>query len=243
MTTVNVIRAEWSKVWSLRSTAWSLLATAVLSVAIGMGAVFFTHLQEGDDGSKTNASLTGFMIGQLAICVLGVLIATGEYTTGQIRVTLAAVPDRTRFLLAKAVVAATVATSGGLVIGFATFAAGQSLLGRHSASLSEPEVLRSLIGVGLYSGVLGVFSMACGFLIRHSAGAISAVMGVLYIGPVVLFLLGEFGFAVAQWWPTGAGARIMDPNGENPWGGLGIFAGWTMVLLVAAWVKLRRSDA
>ncbi|WP_412541883.1 ABC transporter permease [Longispora sp. K20-0274] len=243
MSTLAVIRSEWSKVWSLRSTPWSLAATAVLTIAIGMLAVFATEMHEGTPGSKTSASLTGFLIGQLAICVLGTLIATGEYTTGQIRVTLAAVPNRSRFLLAKATVAAAVAFSGGLAIGLAAFLAGQSVLGGQAASLTDPSVLRAILGVGLYSGVLGVFSLAVGFLIRHSAGAIATVIAVLYIGPIVLMLLGEFGEKLSEWWPTGAGARIMNPDAVDAWQGLAIFVGWTVVLLGGAWGVLRQRDA
>ncbi|MGY0230880.1 ABC transporter permease [Longispora urticae] len=243
MNTLAVIRSEWSKVWSLRSTPFSLLVTAVLSIAIGMLAVFSTEMHEGTNGTKTSASLTGFLIGQLAICVLGTLIATGEYTTGQIRVTLAAVPNRTRFLLAKATVAAAVSSAGGLAIGLLAFLAGQSVLAGQAAPLTDPAVARALLGVGLYSGVLGVFSLAVGFLVRHSAGAIATVIAVLFIAPIVLLLLGGLGDSLTRWWPTSAGARIMDPDAADPWLGLGLFVGWTLVLAVGAWGMLRRRDA
>jgi hypothetical protein len=253
----DVVRSEWTKFRSVHSSYWTLLAAAVGMVGLSalLSAVFvgrYSTISAADKATfnPTSFSLNGILLSQLAVGVLGVLVITAEYSTGMIRATFAAVPKRPTVLAAKAAVftAATLVT--GIVSSFAAFFVGQAILSsKHiQASIGDPGVLRSVFGAGLYLAVLGLLALGIGTLIRHSAGAIAAVFGLILVLPgVVLALPASWSNAISKYLPSSAGQAIFRtmPNRTSfsPWVGFLLFCGYSAVVLVAAGVALQRRDA
>jgi ABC-2 type transport system permease protein len=254
LTQVRVAHSEWIKLRSLRSTAWTLAAFVVITAATGvlLCETALTRLDQGKHVGTSPAvlSLYGAYLAPLTIGVLGVLLVTGEYGTGMIRATLAAVPRRLPALWAKLGVFALVAVTLAEVTLLATFGAGQAILAHtHAgASLGDPAVLRAVAGTGLYVMVVGLFGIGLGFLVRNTAAAISVMLGVLVVLPV---LANELPASVAghfvAYLPSNAGQAIMAvtplPDTLAPWTGLVLFAGYTAAVVAAAAVGLRRRDA
>jgi ABC-type transport system involved in multi-copper enzyme maturation permease subunit len=182
--------------------------------------------------------------------VLGVLLITTEYSTGVIRASLLAVPRRTPMLAAKAVIFAALILVLGEIISFGAFFIGSAILHSHvPVSLSDPGVARAVTGSGLYLAVLGLFALAIGALIRHTAGGISTVIGVVFVLPILSGLLpGSWGAHINAYLPVQAGTLIGHAHQQSsdllsPWQGFGVFCLWTAVLLVAAGYLLNRRDA
>jgi ABC-type transport system involved in multi-copper enzyme maturation permease subunit len=195
---------------------------------------------------------TGLGLGQLAICVLGAIVITSEYSSGTIRASLMAVPKRSLMLTAKGLVFAALVFVVAEAVSFASFFIGAAIVNSTVAvSLGQPNVTRAVIGAGLYLTVLGLFAMAIGALIRHTAGAIAAVIGlVLVIFPLAALLPYSWGAHIHAYLPTVAGQLITSdhPNSAaaqllSPWQGFGVFCGWTALLLAVALFLLRRRDA
>jgi ABC-2 type transport system permease protein len=254
---VRLLTAEWTKLRTVRSTVWSF-AILVVSV-IGFTALFtFLTVQQWSTMTAENRLQattdpvpqilgSGLFLGQLAICVLGVLVATSEYSTGMIRSTLLASPHRLRTLAAKAVVFTIPVLAVGEVLSFASYSIGKSILAsKVHTSLSDPHVTRAVVGEGLYLAMLGLFALAVGQLIRHTAGAITTVIAlVLVLVPLTGLLPGSIGKHVSAYLPTNAGGQLMQiyPKDQilTAWQGFGVFALWTAVLLaIAAWLLVRR---
>lgn len=256
---LHVIRSEWTKLWSVRSTMWTLLVVFVLT--IGMGALFTwgtesTWEQVPADQrvnfDSTSTSLGGLFLAQLAIAVLGVMIISTEYSTGGIRTTFTAVPRRLRVLAAKGIVLAVVSLVVGLVTSFVAFFVGQAILGIADleTSLDQPGVLRAVIGGGLYVMGCGLFGFALGALLRHTAGAVTIAVALLLVVPPFLALLpGEWGRTVQKLFTSNAGAQITvaDPSSITdllqPWTGYLVFTAWWVVILAVAAFLLNRRDA
>ncbi len=190
----------------------------------------------------------GLGLGQLAICVLGVIVITSEYTTGAIRASLLAVPIRLRMLAAKALTFALLDLVVSAVTVFAVFFITTAILRSHiSITLSQPGVSRAVIGAILYLTVLGLFSLAIGGLIRHTAGAIATVIAtVIVIPPLISLIPGTIANHVHGYLPTVAGELVAQTTQESGdvlsgWQGFGVFCAWTVVLLVACgWLLVRR---
>ena len=183
----DVLRSEWTKLRSVRSTFWALTVTVVLG--IGLGAVIsavaahgYAKISVADKLSwdPTGVSQSGLAIAQLAIAVLGVLYISSEYSSGMIRTSLIAVPKRGRVLAAKSLVFAAVTFVVGEVTSFVAFFVGQALISGHAphAALGDPGVARAVVGGGLYLTALAVLSVAAGALLRHPAAAIACMMAV-----------------------------------------------------------------
>jgi hypothetical protein len=192
----------------------------------------------------------GVGLGQLAICVLGALVITTEYSTGVVRASLLAVPRRIPMLGAKAVVFAVLVLVVTEIVAFCSFFIGSSLLhARVAVSLSDSGVTRAVAGAGLYLTVLGLFALAIGTLIRHTAGAISAVIGVVLVLPILSGLLpGNWGAHINAYLPEQAGTMIthtQEVSGDllSPWQGFGVLCVWTVLLLAAGGYLLWRRDA
>ena len=190
------------------------------------------------------------MIGQLTIAVLGVLAMTGEYGTGMIRTSLAAVPRRGRLLAAKAAVFGAVALVTGELVSWVAFFVGQLMISGHqpTASLGQPDVARAVVGGGLYIALIGLMAVAAGTILRHTAAAITAVIGVLFVLPGVLEALpSSWRVPVEKYWPTGAGEQILmvnrDANTLPAWAGFGELALFVAVLLALGYFLLQRRDA
>jgi ABC-2 type transport system permease protein len=258
----HTMLAEWTKIRSVRSTLWSLIVFVI--VTLGLTALFTwltVHaLQTGRAprrGTTIAADPAGFILntglsfGQLAICVLGALTMTTEYSTGVIRASLLAVPKRLHVLAAKAVVFASLVFVVAEIVSFCSFFIGKPLVHPIVAvSLSQPGVTRAVIGAGLYLTVLSLFALAIGTLIRHSAGAIATVIGVTFVVSPLLGLLDSYdwGHHVDDWFPTVAGRFITADHQLasqllTPWQGFAVFCGWTALLLIAGGWMLNRRDA
>jgi ABC-2 type transport system permease protein len=193
----TVAQMEWLKLRSVRSTWWTLLVFA--AGMIGLSVLVMTHqhwatMSAADRASfdPTNNSFAGLVIGQLAIGVLGVLAVTSEYSSGMIRATFAAAPRRPLVLAAKAAVVAAVTLVAGEILAFVAFGIGQAVLKSPAphATLGQPGVLRAVLLAGVYPALIGLIGLGLGVLIRHTAGAISAVVGVLFVLPLILVPLG-----------------------------------------------------
>ncbi len=258
---MNLTRAEWTKIRSVRSTVWTLLAFIVVSIGLTALLSWLTASHwNGPHAASRDATIlsdpvsfimgAGVGLGQLAICVLGVLVITTEYSTGVVRASLLAVPRRTPMLVAKSVVFAVLVLVVTEIVAFCSFFIGSSLIHAHVAvSLSDSGVTRAVAGAGLYLTVLGLFALAIGTLIRHTAGAIATVIGVVLVLPILSGLLpSSWGAHINAYLPEQAGMLITHTHEVSsdllsPWQGFGVLCLWTAVLLVAGAYLLRRRDA
>jgi len=258
----RVLRAEWAKFWSLRST-WITLGVAVfLLVLFGTIASFAYSPAEvadgggngplGAEGSSTAVSLalTGVTFGSLAIGVLGVLLSAGEYTTGMIRSSLTAVPHRLPVLWSKAAVIGPIVVFLTSLAALAAFQLGTIGLDGETISLSmgDDGVLRSLLGAGVYLALVSMLGVALGMLIRSSAGAIATLVGILLILPGLASLLPDsWNDTLSPYFPSNAGNAIysltQSSGSLSPGAGLAVFAGWVALALAAAAYRLVKTDA
>ena len=250
-------RAEWTKLRSVRSTVWTLLAT--IGLAAGFGALIAGSQMTSWDNLEaseqlrfdpTSFSLSGLFLAQLAVGVLGVLVITSEYATGQIRATLGAAPQRLAVLAAKATTFTAVVVSTGLVASFSAFWIGQSIFASKGldASLTDPGVLRAVIGGALYLAAVGLLGVGVGAILRRTAGAVAALVALLFIVPIVTgFLPSSFQQAVGKYLPAQAGMAIFnvvsDPDALSPWAGFAVLVAYGAVSLAVGGLLLVRRDA
>jgi ABC-type transport system involved in multi-copper enzyme maturation permease subunit len=257
VTQAHVLRSEWTKLWSLRSTRWSLLFAFAAMAGLGplIAAVTMGHWDRIDAHDRAtfdpiNTALGGYHLAQLAIGVLGVLVISGEYSTGQIRSSLMAVPRRLPVLWAKAVTFATVTFVLMVIASLIAFLGAQAILTQHHVDvpLSHAPALRAILGTGLYMIVLGVFAMSFGALVRNTAGGIAIFAGVLFVLPGLVHVLPASTFnAINPYLPSNAGGDVLsnttDPGMLAPWTGFAVFCGYTLLTLAASAVLLVRRDA
>ena len=251
----RVMRSEFTKLFSVRSTAWTLLALVVATIGIGILACWGTNhgwpqmtAKQRADFDPTATSMSGLSLGQLAIAVLGVMVISAEYSTGGIRVSLTAVPQRMRLLTAKALVFTAVAFVIGLATAFGAFYAGQPWFSKRGigASIGDPDVLRGVIGGALYIAASGLFGLAMGTLLRRTAGAVTAAVALLLVLPPLMNILpGAWGDAVVRYFTSNAGQQIgyvhQSGNYLSPWVGFGVYCLWWIVpLAFGAWLMQRR---
>jgi ABC-type transport system involved in multi-copper enzyme maturation permease subunit len=253
----GVIKSEWTKLRSVRSTMWTLGITVVLGIGISALVTWQTQShwstmsvinQQTFDPAQT--SLVGLFIGQFAIGVLGALVLSAEYGTGTIRATFAAAPRRPMVLVAKAAVFGAVALVVAEVVAFVAFFLGQALLSAPAthATLSTPGALRQVVGSGLYIAVLGLFALGLAAIIRHTAGAICAYLGVILMLPIIIqFLPNSIQFDVRRFLPDRIGSAMISATGDphlfSPWIGLLLLCGYSAAVLVVGGVMLVRRDA
>jgi len=256
----GTLASEFTKIRSVRSTYWTLLVLLVVSVGIGAAitggtAANWSHMAPPDRASfdPTQASVAGlFYLGQLVIVVLGALTLTAEYSTGMIRTSLTAMPRRTVVYLAKAAVFAVVALVVSFIAAFVSFFLGQALLAstHDTATLSQPNVMRAVVGSALYVTMCGLFAFAIGAILRHTAGTITAVIGLLFVIPILVHLLPQSWYQdVARWLPDAAGRALSVTVGPPPphlfsaWNQYAVFAIYTAVLLVVGGILFWKRDA
>lgn len=258
----RVVASEWIKFRSVRSTAWTLPITALLMVAFSvLQAWGTTQTDVGELGTVSAAAVVtgGWYFAQLAVSVLGILAITGEYSTGMIRSTLAAVPRRLPALWAKALVLTVVVAGVSLVAVALSYVAALPFLRQLGLELDlgSSQDLRLLLGTPLYLATIAVFAFAIGSVVRHSAGALAIVLGLLLVVENVVGAIPLRLFEiVAPFLPMGAGSRLLYDDATlamfdaaargaalTPWQGYGVLLGWVAVLLTAAAVLLRRRDA
>jgi len=256
VTQLRVVRSEWTKLRSVRSTYWALLATLLLIIGIGiLVCVIFNarwpHLSphERAQFNPLRANLAGVNFAQLAIGVLGVLVITAEYSTGMIRATFSAVPKRLPVLWAKAIVFAAVAFLLALPAVFIVFFVGQSILsGQHiNISISHPGVVRALFGAPLYLMVMGLFGLGLGAILRSTAGGISALAAIVFVLPPIIGLFPtSFANSVDPYLPSNAGGALwtINPDAHTlaPWSGFAVFCGYTAASILIAAILTKRRD-
>jgi ABC-type transport system involved in multi-copper enzyme maturation permease subunit len=256
----GLLLSEWTKIRSLRSSVAALGLLVVTTIGFTALFVGLTVAQWGqlDRVQQLTYQLdpirlilgAGFQISQLAVCVLGVLVISNEYSSGTIRASLLAVPHRTPMLMAKTVVFAAVVFVVGEVAAFAAFAVGAPMLhSKVAVGIGDPGVLRAIIGAGLYGAVLGVFSIAVGAIVRHTAGGIAGIIAfVLVLAPLTQLIPGTIGDHVYAYLPTSAGQLMVNARQGpedlfTPWQGFGVMCLWTVALMLVANHMLRRRDA
>ncbi len=254
----RILHSEWIKMWSLRSTYWTILATlaAMVLISVMLGSVsMIDEPGAGIDG--TTAIAMGYGFAQLVVAVLGVLTITGEYATGMIRSTLAAVPTRLASLAAKAILVSTVSFVLGVVGVALAYISSYPLFGaENAASLSDPDVQRIFWGTGLYLAGVALFGLAIGALLRHTAGAITAVLGILLLLSTFwqLLMMGSDWFTKAyRYLPSVAGESIVLPHTTGalaagpqplaPWTGFAVFMLYIIITYLTAALLLRKRDA
>ncbi|HEX9065903.1 MAG TPA: ABC transporter permease subunit [Streptosporangiaceae bacterium] len=277
----GTMRSEFTKIRSVRSTYWTLLALVVASA--GIGALFswgqtqrltslrrtgprlngqpaphgvYTHLAAQIHAQAANVSLFGLLFGQLVIIVLGALAITSEYSTGMIRTSLTAMPRRLTIFTAKGVVFGLVALVTGEVISFLAFFTGQAILSTQhvGTTLGTHNVLRTVLGGGLFLAVTGLLSFGIGAMLRHTAGAIAAGIGVMFVLWILSQFLpgppsGWFGQAdIDKWIPFNAGSAVWEhqANGLNPfpaWVGFGVFCAYAAAAVIGGLIVFVRRDA
>ncbi|MEU1513819.1 ABC transporter permease [Streptomyces sp. NPDC005811] len=253
----RVLASEWAKLWSLRST-WITLGLGLLFL-VAFGLIAANHYrsgigsgrQERDFATATAVSLSlfGTNFAQLALGVLGVLVTAGEYSTGTIRSTLTAVPRRLPVLWSKAAVFGLVALVVGTLGAFVAFALGSGIVSGTPAALSPTHtgVVRSLLGAGLYLGLVGVIGTALGALLRSVAGGIAVLVAALMLIPGLVSLLpSSWQDDIGPYLPGNAGESMFalthDSTTLSPTAGLLVFLGWTALALAGAAYRLVRSD-
>jgi len=257
----GLLRAEWTKIRSVRSTVWTLVIFVVVCVGFTALIAWLTEThwygpRAAERDVRAVADPVGFILGtgvglgQLAVCVLGVLVITSEYSTGVIRASLLAVPRRIPVLAAKAVVFAVLLLIVTEIVAFCSFFVGSAILHAHvPVSLSGAGVPRAVAGAGLYLTVLGLLALAIGTMIRHTAGAISTIIGVVFVLPILTGLLpSSWGAHINAYLPEQAGTLIthtQEQSGDllSPWQGFGVLCIWTVLALAAAAYLLERRDA
>jgi ABC-2 type transport system permease protein len=249
----GTLRSELTKIVSVRSTYWTLLAQVLASIgwAVLNCAGIASH-GHGPDFNAAEASLTGQVaLGELIIVVLGALVITSEYSTGMIRTSLAVMPRRGVLYAAKAIVFAAVTLTISLVTSFVAFFVGQAILsGKHyNTTLAQPDVLRAVLLSAAIVTVFGLLAYGAGAIIRHTAGAITAILGVIFLIPALAQALPNSWFAdVVRWLPGGEAlspiARSAPPISAHlfsAWGEFAVFSGYAVVLLaLGAWLFVRR---
>jgi ABC-type transport system involved in multi-copper enzyme maturation permease subunit len=250
----GAVRSEFTKIRSVRSTWWTLLVMFVVTVGFGAlaswGSTRVQHL--GPDFDPTQQSLGGLYISQLIIAVLGALAITSEYSTGMIRTSLTAQPRRGIVFAAKAVVFAAVALVTGLVTSFCSFFLGQALMsGKHiNATLGQPHVLRAVIGGALFLAACGMLAFGLGVILRHTAGAITTAIGLLFVLSIVVnFLPQSWQDHIDKWMPAIAGSEVwatksvVGPRNLAPWAGFGTLCVYAAVAILVGVVVFRKRDA
>jgi ABC-2 type transport system permease protein len=253
------VRAEWVKIRTVRSTGWSLLVTFALCAGLSLllGLTLRNGFDRMDQEARANFDpvLAGFYslsLGQIALVVFGVLLVTGEYTSGSIRTSLTAMPRRWMFYGAKLVAGALTALVFSLVTGFVTFFTGQAALGPHGVSLGAPGVLRATVFACVYLTLMCVFAMGVAAMLRSTALSLGIMIPLLFLDSQGLGNVPKIR-TVAQFLPDQAGVvmmRVLEPERSfvthrdfGPWTGLAILLAWTAVALVGGYVVLCRRDA
>lgn len=257
---VRTLRAEWAKLRSSRSLVWTLLATVGCTLALtafltAVGHTDATRAGEGDDDVVVNA-LFGVQLGQIAVVSFGALMIAPEYATGMIRTTLTSTPSRGMVFAGKAALVGTAAGAAGLVASVGSFLIAQPLLhgggyvppAYQIVSLGDADVLRAVLGTGLFLTLLALFAFGLGALIRHTSTAITLAIGAVLL-PTVLggFLAGGIRDLILQASPV-AGVAIQATRERQvgppiaPWAGIGVTLAWAAAALLAAFCAFRVRD-
>jgi ABC-2 type transport system permease protein len=257
---LDALHAEWTKLRTISGPAWLLLGVVALTIGVGVAAVGATRCPAGMQCAvdPTKLSLTGIQFGEAVVGILAVLTICNEYSTGMIRVTLAAMPRREAVFAAKAILVAGLVLVAAALAVLGSVLAGHLILPAHGftaargfhISLSYGPSQRAAIGSVLYLALIALLSLGVAAMVRDSAVSIGAVLGLLYIFPVTLAFVTNttWQHRLERWTPTNAGLTIEDTTGLHslaisPWDGLGVLAIWAGAALLAGGLALRLRDA
>ena len=258
VTLPNVVRSEWTKLWSLRSTRWSMLVSFIAMAGLGplVAAVQMSrwsqlHLHDRLTYDAINTGVGGYHLAQLAIGVLGVLVISGEYTTGMIRSSMMAVPQRLPVLWAKIGVFAAVTFVTMLVASLISFFAVQAIVTQHHVqhAIGDPGALRTVIGGALFLTVVAVMCVGLGGILRNTAGGIATYVALLFVLPGISAILpSSVNDSISPYLPLNAGTTVASHSFDNPnhlsvWGGFALFCAYALVAVVGAAVMIKRRDA
>jgi ABC-2 type transport system permease protein len=250
----GILRSEWIKLRSLRSTVWSFAIVFVIQVGFGLIMALNAHVPTGavvtDEmtmSNVVNAATIGLFLGQLVVAVLGVLVISGEYSTGMIRSSLTAVPKRLPVLWGKAIVfAVATAVVAAVSILAALFVTVPILAGSGFApDLADGTLWLRLLGAVGYVTFIGLISFGIGAILRSTPGGIAASLGLILVLPTILQLIpADWAHSLIDWLPGSAGQNLMYPGGAfEAWQALLVMLGWIAVVLTGAALLLRRRDA
>ena len=255
----DAVRAEWTKLRTVPSTGWLLIAVIALTVGASAMATAIVKCPATCDADTTKLSLTGIMLGQAAVAAIAVVVVTAEYGTGMIRVSLAAVPRRSVLFAAKAVVVTAVVLVAGTISVLGSVLAGRIELpgngftahhGFEALSILHGPTLRAAAGSVLYLVLIGLLALGISTALRDSGLTTAVVLGVLYVVPLISLVVISpvWQHRIDRWAPTNAGLAIQATRGIaklpiGPWPGLGVLALWTAAALAGGWLVLRLRDA
>jgi ABC-2 type transport system permease protein len=255
VTQARVALSEWTKLRSVRSTRYSLLAAALFTIGLAaLACAVVAHhypsmsLQDRADFHPLEVNLVGVQLAQLAIGILGILVITAEYSTGMIRASLTAVPTRLPMLWGKTLVYGLVTAALMIPAVLIAFFIGQAILSRHhiNVSFTDPGVARALFGAALYLTIVGLFGLGLGTIVRNTAGGIATFVAIMFVLPPLMNVLpASWNDAASPYLPLAAGEAIMSVTPGNhlsPWVGLALFAGYAAAALAVGAVVLVRRD-
>jgi ABC-2 type transport system permease protein len=256
----TALHAEWTKLRTVAGPGWLLVAAIVLTAVVGgLAANAISCPGGGCQVDPAKVSLTGIYLGQAIVAIVAVTAVSGEYSTGMIRLTLAATPRRWQVLAAKAAVVGTATLVTGAVAVLASVLAGRLLLDGHGIdaahgyaafSLASGPVLRAAAGSVLYLALIALLSLGIASAVRDSAVAIGVVLGLLYLFPIIAGVIGDADWKrhLDQISPMVAGMYIQATTDLRslpltPWQGLGVLAAWAAGALLAGGLLLHLRDA
>jgi ABC-2 type transport system permease protein len=255
------LHAEWTKLRTVSGPAWLLLGLAALTITVSAAADAATRCPPNlaCPVDPVKLSLTGVQLGQAVVAILAVVAVSSEYSSGLIRVTLAAMPRREAVLAAKAILLAALVLAAGAVAVAGSVLAGHLILpghgftaarGFHPVWLSYGPALRAAGGSVLYLGLVALLSLGVAVMVRDSAVSAGVALALLYLFPVILAFIGNEHWQrrLERWTPTVAGLAITDTTGLRglaitPWAGLGVLALWAAAALLAGGLVFRFRDA
>jgi ABC-2 type transport system permease protein len=249
----RMLQSEWTKIRTVRSTMWSLIVMVVLIVGMAalLGATVSSSDGSGNPDPSVSLALIGVMIAQIAAATLGVLTISAEYTTGMIRSTLTAYPRRITVLAAKSVVFGALMFVVGLVACYLGYLVCDALVDPEVAGASSgKEVVKGVVGSATYLALIGLFALGVGTMLRHSAGAITAVLGIMLVPSIFGgFIPGKFGDWVVDYSPMMLLIKMVAPaddadlgGGLGPWPGMVLMACYAAAALAGAAALIKSRD-
>jgi ABC-2 type transport system permease protein len=256
----SALHAEWTKLRTVAGMIWLLLGAIALTVALSAAVAAAVRCPPaGCSDDTTRLSLTGIDLGQALVAILAVLVISREYSTGMIATTLTAMPRRPTVLAAKAIILTGTVAAAGTIAVLASLLAGRIILAGNGftpahgypslLSAADGPTLRAAAGSVLYLALIALLSLGVATAVRDSATAIGAVLGLLYLFPVIAQVVADpqWQRLLQQIGPMSAGLAIQATTGLDrmpigPWAGLGILAAWAAAALLAGGLLLRLRD-
>ncbi|WP_327366066.1 ABC transporter permease [Streptomyces sp. NBC_01217] len=245
MSTTALLHSEWIKIRSVRSVIGSLIAVLLVTLAVTVLTSATVGQAEADnaDAELLFNAFYALNFGQIAAIGFGATAISSEYLNGAQRISIAAVPRRNRFYVAKLTLVGALALVVGLAASFGAFLMGQMFMGKYAMDLGEPGALRAAFGGGLYLALMALFAAGLTVLLRSAVAVLSLLLPFVLI---VSFVVGDVAGGAAQYLPDRAGQLVLHQNPEGslgPWGGLAVTAAWAVAALLAGWWAIRHRDA